>query len=55
MAAAKSSSWRIVKTSGGFGVQQRVGGAKITKSTIVKPAVSGQVLRTGTAMKFSER
>jgi hypothetical protein len=32
------STWRIVKTSGGFGVQQRVGGPKVTKLTIVKPA-----------------
>lgn len=31
-----------MKTSGGFGVQQRVGGAKVTKSTIVKPAASAQ-------------
>ena len=41
--AASKSTWRIVKTSGGFGVQQRVGGAKVTKSTIVKPA--GQYVR----------
>lgn len=55
MAAAKSSTWRIVKTSGGFGVQQRVGGAKVIKSTVVKPAGSAQSQRLDGATKPSGR
>ena len=55
MAAAKSSTWRILKTSGGFGVQQRVGGAKVIKSTIVKPAGSAQSQRAKGASQLSGR
>jgi hypothetical protein len=53
--AASQSKWRIVKTSGGFGVQQRVDGAKVTKSTIVKPAASAQGQRVEGASQISAR
>jgi hypothetical protein len=52
---APKSTWRIVKTSGGFGVQQRVGGAKVTKSTIVKPAASAQGQRVKNPSQFTAR
>ncbi|WP_158253025.1 hypothetical protein [Cryobacterium sp. Y62] len=51
--AASQSTWRIVKTSGGFGVQQRIGGAKVTKSTIVKPAASAQGQRVKGSSQLS--
>lgn len=53
--AASKSTWRIVKTSGGFGVQQRVGGATVTKSTIVKPAGSASGQRVKGATQLSGR
>ncbi|WP_187266781.1 hypothetical protein [Microbacterium hatanonis] len=36
--AAKSGSWQVVKTSGGYGVLRSVNGSKVTKSTVVKPS-----------------
>ena len=36
--AAKSGQWKVVKTSGGYGVLRSVNGLKITKSTVVKPS-----------------
>jgi len=51
--AASQATWRIVKTSGGFGVQQRIGGVKVTKSTVVKPAASAQGQPSKGSSQFS--
>ncbi|WP_375237265.1 hypothetical protein [Microbacterium schleiferi] len=35
--------WRVVKTSGGYGVLKSTAGTKVTKSTVVRPtAVTGK-------------
>ena len=36
--AAKSGSWKVVKTTGGYGVLRSVNGSKVTKATVVKPS-----------------
>jgi hypothetical protein len=39
--------WRVVKTSGGYGVLKSSAGTKFTKSTVVRPtAVTGKTTQS---------
>ncbi|WP_309067536.1 hypothetical protein [Microbacterium sp.] len=47
--AAKSGQWKVVKTSGGYGVLRSINGSTVTKSTVVKPStVTGKRVSTST-------
>lgn len=50
--AAKSGQWRIVKTSGGYGVLKSVNGSKVTKSTVVKPLAADRAPRVQSSTKI---
>lgn len=36
----KQQEWRVIKTSGGYGVLKSSAGTKITKSTVVRPTAA---------------
>ena len=45
---AKQESWRVIKTSGGYGVLKSTAGTKVKKSTVVRPNVAGKKVKGAT-------
>jgi hypothetical protein len=51
--AAESRQWKVVKTSGGYGVLKSVNGATVSKKTVVRPAGLTASKRKQSAVKAS--
>lgn len=50
MAMAKQQSWRVVRTSGGYGVLKSTAGAQVSKPTVVRTTeASKRVSNTSTS------